>query len=163
MLRFFFISVLLSSLCSCQNKTPGTEGESKTVNVNSELNVATRTARKTFPQFKLAFISHRYDSTGFAIKIKFPTANGGAEHFWTSKLSYHDDAFWGAIDETPIDTSIKIRIGEVFKIDTNTISDWEYINDRYLVGAYTTRVLRKHMSPEEGRKFDSTWAKLMYN
>lgn len=127
------------------------------------MKVAIQTAKITFPDFKKAYCSHIYDSTGFAIKVRFPNSRGGAEHFWTSQLSYHDGAFWGAVNEMPIDTTIKVKAGEVFKIDTAAISDWEYIDGRYLVGAYTTRVLRKHMSPEEGRRFDSIWAKMMFN
>lgn len=161
MKRAIVFLAISMSLISCQEKK--SDNKVSVSGENSEMNIAIRTARKTFPQFKLAFISHRYDSTGFAIKVRFPTAKGGAEHFWTSKLSYHDDAFWGMINETPIDTSIKIKIGEMFKIDTASISDWEYINDKYLVGAYTTRVMRKHMSPEEGHRFDSIWGRLMSN
>ena len=134
MKRILHYSLIILVLQSCDNdKTAKQNSNVKSVtSENSEMNIAIREAKKTFPQFVTAYISHRWDSTGFAIKVRFPTKSGGGEHFWTSKLSYHDGAFWGVVNEAPVDSTVKIKIGEVFKIDTTTITDWEYINDKYL-------------------------------
>lgn len=35
------------------------------------------------------------------------------------------------------------------------ISDWMYIEDGYLVGGYTTRVIRDRMTEEERKKHDA--------
>jgi uncharacterized protein YegJ (DUF2314 family) len=35
------------------------------------------------------------------------------------------------------------------------ISDWMYIEDGYLVGGYTTRVIRDRMTPKERTAYDA--------
>ena len=164
MKRLAFSLLISLSLFSCRNSATKQAETANPYPVSgkiTEMNMAIQKAKSTFGDFKKAYFSHRFDTADFSIKVRLPTSNGGGEHFWISDLNYHNGYFWGAINDPPVSPDVKIKVGELFKIDTAAISDWEYIDDSVLVGGFTTRVLRKHMSPEEGRKFDSAWGNLI--
>jgi len=47
------------------------------------------------------------------------------------------------------------RVKQRVEFEPSYISDWMYIDDGYLVGGYTTRVIRDRMTPEEREAHDA--------
>ena len=120
---------------------------------DQEMNEAIRTARRTLEQFTAALESNRYDTSKFALKVRFKTATG-AEHIWASSITYKDGSYSGLVDNLP-NLATQVRLGEKYRIRTEDISDWMYVDNGILRGGYTIKLLRSRMSQEDKVKFDA--------
>jgi len=83
----------------------------------------------------------------FAVKVAFPTGNGN-EHIWVDVISHTGDDITGTIDNNP-EFRPDLKDGMTVTVKEANVSDWGYLRDGRLYGNFTTRVLVKHMAPDE--------------
>ena len=124
-----------------------------TTDDDQEMNLAITTAKQTLDQFDKALISKKFDTSKFALKVKFPTAKG-FEHIWAMNVSIIKGQYSGIINDVP-DMATQVKLGDSIKIEKEDISDWLYSDNGFLKGGYTIRVLRNRMTKDEQNKFDS--------
>jgi uncharacterized protein YegJ (DUF2314 family) len=148
--------ILLFSLiaaCSCQTSKSSSEPNVISVtDTDPEMNEAIATAKRSLHNFDVALTSADSTLSGFAIKQAFRTDNG-QEHIWISSISKQGNSYSGIVDNVP--QSIEgLEVDDTVVIDTTLMSDWMYVDHDTLKGAYTLRVLRDRMTPEEREQFD---------
>ena len=76
------------------------------------------------------------------------------EHIWLADLDFGGAKPSGVIANAPHLTSLMFM--QRVEFEPSYISDWMYVEDGYLVGGYTTCVIRARMTPEERREHDSS-------
>src|SRR5688500_8168693 len=110
-MRKYLITILgISLLFSCNNNhplKPGINNNKNLVTVYSDdpfMNEAISKARETFDEFEKAFTSNKYDTSTFALKVRFNTENGG-EHIWATGLTFENGYYFGTIDDLPVSTT----------------------------------------------------------
>jgi uncharacterized protein YegJ (DUF2314 family) len=118
-----------------------------------EMNNAILTARNSLEQFKVALESNSYDTSKFALKVRFKTATG-AEHIWATSITYHEGNYFGIVDNLP-NLVTQVKLGEKYKIEMKDITDWMYVDKGILRGGYTIKLIRSRMPQEEKNKFDA--------
>lgn len=101
-------------------------------------------ARKTLPVFWSKFDGKAPGLSEFRLKVGLPTPNGAVEHIWTDLVSRSGDEIVGRIANDPVNLP-KLKLGSEVRIDPETISDWGYVKDEKLYGAYTMRALMDRM------------------
>lgn len=159
-----YILIILSILfltVSCDNhKMIKTEREGEpniygTPSDDKEMNEAIAKAKSTFDKFEDAFQSNKFDTSTFALKIKFPTEMG-AEHIWATGIQMETGNYYGIIDNLP-NTAIQVKLGERIKLDKENITDWMYADHGTLQGGYTIRLIRRRMVKQEKKQFDASF------
>ena len=117
-----------------------------------EMSLAIEKARSTVDQFISALETPKSAQTNFSVKL--PVVDGDkVEHMWVLPVRYQEDCFFGTINNEP-DKVSTVKVGDEVSIAKNEISDWMYVDNGRLVGGFTLRVLRKHMSEEERKDVD---------
>lgn len=159
MKKIAIISSILFLAFACEsNKTDKTvrEGKPDIYNVekdDKEMNEAISKAKTTLSEFKEAFLSNKFDSSSFSLKMKFFNGDG-AEHIWMSDIEIENGDYYGLVGNEP-NTIDRIQLGDRLKIPEDSISDWMYIdNKKILKGGYTIRLLRDRMTKKEQRDFE---------
>ena len=109
-------------------------------------------ARSTVDRFITALESRKGSQSAFAVKVAIPDGDD-AEHMWVRPVRYEAGRFFGRIGNDPdgVDT---VEIGDAIDVPKDEISDWMYVENRKLMGGYTIRVLRDHMSEKEREELD---------
>jgi uncharacterized protein YegJ (DUF2314 family) len=120
---------------------------------DTDMNNAILSAKLTLQQFDSALLSNKYDSSTFALKVKFTTSTG-AEHIWATSIMINDGSYYGTLDNLPNSTT-EVRLHERIKINKDDISDWMYSDSGKLRGGYTIRAIRNKMPELERHKFDT--------
>ena len=88
----------------------------------------------------------------FALKARFEE-RGIIEHVWLNFITYSGNEFEGNVANDP-KALRTIMFGRTVRVPVERVSDWMVIDDGYLLGGYTLRVLRGRMSEPEKRAFD---------
>lgn len=159
MKRLCIVCCSFLGLLSCttgQMKKTVRKGEPTIYSVEGtdvEMNKAIARAHSTLDQFIVALQSNHYDTSTFALKVRFPTSKG-AEHIWATSITYEDGNFYGIIDNLP-ELVTQVKQGERVRIEKDDISDWMYADKKALRGGYTIRLFRSRMSTNERVKFDA--------
>jgi uncharacterized protein YegJ (DUF2314 family) len=153
MKNIFLTMLIVAELISCDN-APMTkterEGEPNiysTSDDDDKMNKAIALAKQTLTTFDTAYISKLYDTSTFAIKLKFPTSNGH-EHIWATSITIIDGQYFGIVDNLP-DLTTKVKLGDKIILDRENISDWMYSDKGVLRGGYTIRVIRNQMTNDD--------------
>ncbi len=120
---------------------------------DAEMNAAIEKAKSSFTDFTTAFSSKKSRFTSFSVKVPFVTTEGN-EHIWISEISKQKDNYFGIVDNLPESTS-EVKLGDKIKIEPAKISDWMFVEDGKLRGGYTIRLIRKRMTEEERKEFDT--------
>ena len=157
----FLIYIISVGLFACNNhQVINSEKESPnnlyyTQSEDKEMNDAILTAKSTLDQFDKALISNKFDTSTFALKVKFPTVTG-AEHIWATSIVIKDGHYFGVVDNLP-DLTTKVNFGDRIQLDKENISDWMYADNGVLRGGYTMRLIRSRMTPEKQKKNDANF------
>lgn len=155
----FLTTLIIVGLIACDNnQTTKAEKESAdnlytTPSEDKEMNDAILSAKNTLDQFDKALKSNKFDTSTFALKIKFPTSTG-AEHIWATSIVIKDGHYFGIVDNLP-ELTTKVKFGARIQLDKENISDWMYGENGILRGGYTMRLIRSRMTKEEQKKFDA--------
>jgi uncharacterized protein YegJ (DUF2314 family) len=156
----FIICCLFYVSCNNYNEPKIDEDYSDNISAiysdDQNMNNAIDNAKKTFGEFDSAFKSNKFDTSTFAIKVRFETDDGG-EHIWATSLIIKDGNYFGIIDDLP-EVTTKVKQGDRVKITNENLSDWMYSDNGVLRGGFTIKVLRNYMSPEEKKQFDSNFS-----
>jgi uncharacterized protein YegJ (DUF2314 family) len=117
-----------------------------------EMAAAIATARQTIGQFVDALTHPKAGQRSFLVKIAFSKGDQ-VEHLWIADLEFHGPKPTGVIADTPTRSDLKFM--ERVEIDISQLSDWMYVENGKLVGGFTTRLLRKRMSPADKKEMDA--------
>ncbi len=110
-----------------------------------EMNAAIAQAVRTLPQFRRAI--EEGSATGYFVKVPIAHADG-REHIWVRNVRAEGDEFVGEIDNNPVHLT-NVRKGSPWRMKQAEISDWYFLRDGLMHGAWTLRVMVKRMSPAE--------------
>jgi uncharacterized protein YegJ (DUF2314 family) len=127
----------------------------KTVPFSSEdadMEAAIRQAKSNFRHFIEAFSHPTEQQKSFLVKVVFDERDQ-REHIWLADLDFRGERPSGVVANEPNLPSLKFM--QRVEFEPSYISDWMFIEDGYLVGGYTTRVIRSRMTPEERREHDA--------
>ncbi|WP_414665198.1 YegJ family protein [Horticoccus sp. 23ND18S-11] len=116
-----------------------------------EMFAAIKEARDSFRKFLDAFVAPKEKQSAFLVKIAF-TKDETVEHIWLADLNLNGPKPSGVIANPPLRKDLKFK--QRVEIDFTYLSDWMFIEDGILIGGFTTRLLRKRMTPDERRKND---------
>ena len=128
---------------------------SKTVKYSSEdaeMSAAIRKAKETIEQFFEAFVEQTEGQKSFLLKVVFDKGDQ-REHIWLADLDFRGSKPSGVIANEPKLPNLKFM--QRVKFNPSHISDWMYVEDDYLIGGYTTRLIRHRMTPKVRREFDA--------
>jgi uncharacterized protein YegJ (DUF2314 family) len=151
---------LLAFMINCQEKRDKLkrEGEPDVMyfkNSDEEMGAAVKNAQETLSEFQQAIQSRNPNYSNFTLKEKFDTSDGGGEHIWIGDIQFKDGKYYGIVQNEPVDTKISVKLGDSIEVPIERISDWKYNDKNIVKGAYTIKVVRKYMSPEEKREMDA--------
>jgi uncharacterized protein YegJ (DUF2314 family) len=155
-LNLFFL-ILIASCNSNTQRTIIAKDSTQVVIVqqdDNEMNTAIFNAKNSLSKFDSALSSKNSDYSSFALKVRFAYDNNG-EHIWLNHIIMHNREYIGIVNNQPEYIS-NLKLGDTIKINKNDISDWMYIDNDILRGAFTIKLLRKRMSEKERMEFDST-------
>ena len=116
------------------------------------MEAAIRKAKDTIGQFFEAFVEPTERQQSFLVKVVFDEGEQ-REHIWLADLDFGGAKPSGVIANAPHLTSLVFM--QRVEFEPSYILDWMYVEDGYLVGGYTTCVIRARMTPEERREHDS--------
>jgi uncharacterized protein YegJ (DUF2314 family) len=119
---------------------------------DAQMDAAISEAKASIRNFFEAFFHPKEGQRGFLVKVVFDE-DDRREHIWMADLNFHGEKPTGVIANEPGLPSLKFMQRVAF--EASYISDWMYIEDGYLVGGYTTRVIRDRMSAEERKRHDA--------
>lgn len=153
-LLFFCICYLFSACSIAEEKKTTDDPVVAFEDDDKEMNQAITTALSTLTSFDSALNSKNPSYRLFALKCRFAKPDGGGEHIWVSNISLKNGNYFGVVDNLP-STTTEVKIGDTIEIKKRAISDWMYLRGTTIRGAYTLRVIRNRMSPQERKVFDS--------
>jgi uncharacterized protein YegJ (DUF2314 family) len=108
-------------------------------------------ARESLGFFLAALQAHKPDSTGFEVK-KCCVDGDSVEHVWIGNITWDGKMFHGRVDNAPLDVR-NIKLGQRVTVAPEDVTDWMFVKDGKLMGAFTTRVFYSRLSPEEKTEF----------
>ena len=117
-----------------------------------KMNDAIEEARRTLRSFFDAFLNPKPNQTTFLLKVEFSEGNQ-VEHIWVADIDASLFPIQGTIANRPNLESIRFK--QRVEFHPSKISDWMYIEDGYLVGGFTTKVIRQGLTAEERVKYDA--------
>lgn len=153
-------ATLLSSCTNNYSKADGTglDSAKHLYNVTAEdwgMNEAIATARRTIGQFDTAFARQDSTSSDFAVKKRYPTPDGSGEHMWIAVMSIEKNRYRGVVNNDAEQTLL-VKYGDTVMVDKSEITDWMYVDNKFLQGGYTIREMRRELTPAERSSMDST-------
>jgi len=116
------------------------------------MDAAIREAKMSFKTFLAAFFHPTDRQKSFLVKVVFD-AGEQREHIWLADLDFQGEKPSGVIANEPNLPNLKFM--QRVEFEPSYISDWMYIEDGYLVGGYTTKVIRDRMTVEARRNHDA--------
>lgn len=116
------------------------------------MEAAIREAKASFKQFIEALCHPTERQKSFLVKVVIDEGEQ-REHIWLADLDLRGAKPSGVVANEPNLPSL--RFMQRVEFEPSYISDWMYIDEGYLVGGYTTRVIRDRMTPEERRAYDA--------
>jgi uncharacterized protein YegJ (DUF2314 family) len=159
----FLVAVL--ALASCDKPTPSNvvrrEGKPDYIRVEDKeqatMEQAIERARKEIDTFIAALANPKPSQSHLSVKKPFSWKNGDEtnyEHIWLSYVTFKNGIFHGRVGNEPVDVK-DVKLGDEVTLQKAEASDWMYIENDYLVGGYTIRILYEAMPPDERADFDS--------
>lgn len=124
-------------------------------NSDEEMNIAVKNAKETLFEFEKAIQSNNPDYSNFTLKQEFDTSDGGGEHIWIGNIHLKDGKYYGIVQNEPVDPKVGVKLGDSVEVPAGKISDWMYNDKNTVKGAYTIKVMRKYMTPEEKKEMDA--------
>lgn len=117
-----------------------------------QMEAAIAEAKANIDKFIEAFFHPKPNQKSFLVKVVFDEGDE-KEHIWLADLNFRGKELTGVIANEPNLPSLEFM--QRVEFEPSYISDWMYIEDGYLVGGYTTRVIRDRMTEEERKEHDA--------
>lgn len=118
-----------------------------------EMEAAICAAKASIGQFFEAYFNPSRTQTSFLVKAVFDDGES-MEHIWIADLDFSGERVRGVVANEPHLPTLKFM--QPVEFDPPQITDWMYVDDGYLVGGYTTQVIRNRMTPDERREHDAS-------
>jgi uncharacterized protein YegJ (DUF2314 family) len=97
-------------------------------------------ARATLPSFWRAFEAH--GAVGdFILKVGLPAAHESLEHVWVGRIVREPDSLRGVLENQPVHTTRRLRLGDEIEFQEDQISYWAYRTGDLWFGHFTTRLM----------------------
>ena len=109
-------------------------------------------ARRSLKAFFDAFCLPTSNQTAFLLKVQFEAQNE-SEHIWVADIDASGMPLQGTIANEP--NLLGLEFMQRVAFQPTQITDWMYVEDGYLVGGFTTQVIRSGMTPEERASYDA--------
>jgi uncharacterized protein YegJ (DUF2314 family) len=119
---------------------------------DKQMDRAVENAQRTLGFFMAALKAKKDGDTVFEIKKGF-IAGDKVEHLWIRRITYDGHNFHGQIDNQPTEVN-NVHQGQRVTVPPEAVTDWMFLKDGKLMGAYTTRVLYARLSPDDKAEFD---------
>jgi uncharacterized protein YegJ (DUF2314 family) len=119
---------------------------------NERMDFAIDEARRTLRMFFDAYSDPKPNQTGFSLKVMFES-NDDVEHIWMADIDASAEPLAGTVANETDFPGLSFMQRVTF--EPAQITDWMYIEDGYLIGGYTTQVIRAELSPTERAEFDA--------
>ena len=117
-----------------------------------DMAAAIRKAQETLPTFAQMLAAPPSGKRFLLIKARFVDGTA-SEHMWVADLVADGDGFRGVLGDEP--NAVKnLRFKQPVTITRDQITDWMAVEDGKVKGAFTTRVLRSKMTPDQQKAFD---------
>ena len=120
-----------------------------------EMAKAIREAQAGLPEFRRLLRSPEPGMSYFAVKVRFPTAQGH-EHCWVNELELRESGLVGKLGNHP-DSLPDLQLGSTVEVAADAITDWSYSKDGVYQGHFTTKVLMSHMSKRMRRQVEQVY------
>ena len=137
---------------SRETTTSDKSGYAKVSDNDKQMDRAVENAQRTLGFFMAALRAKKTGDTEFEIKKGFIDGDK-VEHLWIKRVTYDGKNFHGQIDNRPNEVS-NVHLGQRVTVAPEAVTDWMFLKDGKLIGAYTTRVLYARLSPEDKAEFD---------
>jgi len=109
-------------------------------------------ARRTLRSFFDAFVAPRPNQTSFLLKVLFES-DGEKEHIWVADVDASVSPLEGTVANEPKLPGFTFMQRTTFM--PSQITDWMYVEDGYLVGGFTTQVIRSGMSAAQRAEYEA--------
>ncbi len=116
------------------------------------MNAAIHEAQKTIDEFDQALKSNNPGYTGFAVKKKYKTLDGG-EYMWINEITLFDGKYKGIVNNIAEKTT-EVKYGDTVIVRRDEITDWMYVKENILRGGYTIREIRNRLNKDQRTKMD---------
>lgn len=117
-----------------------------------QMETAIKLARETMRVFLEAFSQRKRNQQSFLVKVRFEEG-GESEHIWLADLDFSTLPSRGVVaNEGKIP---RLKFMQKVEFDPAQITDWMYVEDGYLIGGFTTKVIRHRMADGEKAAFDA--------
>lgn len=104
-----------------------------------EMVAAMAEAKRTLPSFWLAYEDPELRPSCI-VKLRLTGEGGVEEHVWVSDITRRDGVASGLLANEPLSLAPLVYCSEV-TIETDRISDWQYLKDQKVWGAFTQRAI----------------------
>jgi uncharacterized protein YegJ (DUF2314 family) len=127
------------------------EGVDYTINDpgDAAIEAAIAQARETLPTFWRVLAEG--DASDCHLKVGLTTPNGAIEHLWIKPAERREDKVIGRLVSEPLDLE-DVMIGSEVAVDLDRISDWAYIRNGRMFGAFTQRAMLHQIKPSARRR-----------
>lgn len=119
---------------------------------DQQMDRAVENAQKSLGFFIAALKAKKDGDSVFEIKKGFIDGDK-VEHLWIRQVTFDGKNFHGQVDNRPVEVK-SVRSGQHVTVAPADVTDWMFVKDGKLMGAYTTRVLYARLAPEEKAAFD---------
>ena len=113
---------------------------------------AIKEAQSTLRTFFDAYLCPQPNQTAFLLKVLFESGDI-SEHIWIADIDASVSPLEGTVANETNFSGLSFMQRVRFRPEQ--ITDWMYIEDGYLVGGYTTQVIRAGLSSEERKQYDA--------
>jgi uncharacterized protein YegJ (DUF2314 family) len=117
------------------------------------MNAAINKAKETMDEFDKALKSNRSTYSGFALKKRYNTPDGGGEHMWIGGIVPVNGKYKGIVNNDA-ETTNEVKYGDTVIVRRDEITDWMYLENNVLRGGYTIRAIRNKLTKEEQEEMD---------
>ncbi len=109
-------------------------------------------ARSSLRKFFDAYLNPKPNQTAFLLKVLFESGEA-SEHIWLADIDASVSPLEGTVANEPNLPGLTFM--ERVRFNPWQITDWMYIEDGYLVGGYTTQVIRAGLTTAERAQYDA--------
>jgi uncharacterized protein YegJ (DUF2314 family) len=161
-MRQFFLAILLGLAIAAPPVTAQAEAGSPVWEFSEAdpvMNAAMADAKKSLPVFLEQLKSPAAGVTMLSLKVAVGTDIGSVEHIWVDQIRQLEDGTFEAVyANDPVD--FEGNLGDPVTFDEKSISDWSYLEDGFLHGNYTTRVMLPQIDAESAASLKEILAPL---